>query len=277
MDIKKGDSGSWVVDTSDPIHYKVIGSAVATSDGAAHFVGLVDQFSEILESTGNAGPISLVPPFRALVNCANLAFLSSDPRCDDFIDEALSPVVLEQCTKEWYMSGLKSILSVQNHSTSSGKGGHFPEQSNPARRLVVKSLLLEYGIELLDSLLEPSDFISSHRSEFSTPQWQALRVLQDVLLQSRTKEVEHLKRVRVVDKAPRRTSSGLPICKRTVITLKNLTFGTLTDHLFSSFVYICQSTQTRPLGKKPGCSVESRSHPTARTSKRTYVRAYIVS
>lgn len=233
VDIKKGDSGSWVVDTSDTVHCRVIGSAIATSHGAAHFVRITDQFSEISATIANFGPISLISPFRALVNCANLAFLSDDRRADNFIDEALSPDVLKQFTKEWYISGLKSVLSDKKYSAPSEKEViYYTGHSNAARRLAIKSLLLRYGVELLDSLIDPADFITRHGSEFSTPQWQALTSIQDALQRLRTEETERPKRVRVVDPSQSRTSATKRTSKPILISYNNLPFWTSNRLLF---------------------------------------------
>ncbi|KAF7537760.1 hypothetical protein G7054_g3496 [Neopestalotiopsis clavispora] len=186
QNIQKGDSGSWVVDTSDPVHYKVIGTAIATSDGAAHFVRLVDQFYEIGKSLGGRENVDLVPAFRALVSHANLAFL-------------------EQFHSGWFMTGLKSFLGDYGDDGQSGVANE--ERSGPARRSTLKSLLLRYGCELLDSLLDSTDFKKRHARELFTSHWQTFEALEKVLQQARSDELKRLEEIAAIKEQSRKDAA----------------------------------------------------------------------
>lgn len=275
-DIKRGDSGSWIVDTSDPMHYKVLGTTIARSDGEAYFVSMFDQFLGMASSAGRLERMeqsALVPTFRALVNCAHLAFLNNDPKSDRFIDEALSPRVLKQCTQGWYLYGIKNVLGVETHTPESAKGLRHAELTNPARRLIMKSLLLRYGVELLDSLLDPTDFMKRHSSELSTSQWQMFQRLESALLHSR--EVERKRQGRgdaVQEPHTQARNTDLP-CKLFPVSYEDsYCCSALADHSNCFLLYSLTCPRT-----KRGCRSFPRSAAVRTTCERIYIWAFIVS
>ncbi|KAI3327595.1 hypothetical protein HD806DRAFT_483329 [Xylariaceae sp. AK1471] len=162
--LQKGDSGSWVLDTSDPSRYKVLGSAIATSHSAAHFIRLRDQFSEMLGAVNGyllASP-SLTPTFRALVQCAHISFRRNDPSSEWFIEQAFLPRTLEQLRTGWYLPVIQSLLGVQNDLTK-----ELPalKQWSEASINGFKGMLLRYGPALLDNICQ--GWIQLHATELS--------------------------------------------------------------------------------------------------------------
>ncbi|KAF2993645.1 hypothetical protein E8E14_000795 [Neopestalotiopsis sp. 37M] len=214
--IQKGDSGSWVVDTSEPVHYKVIGTTIATSEDEAYFVRIIDQFHEMEKSLGARESAKLAPSFGALINCANLAFLKDDMKSDYLIDEALSPYVLEQFHNGWFLTGLRSFLAEYGNLEQHGEPRE--KYSGLNHRTTLRDLLLHYGCELLDSLLDCTDFKKRHANEMSTAHLQTLETLEKVLLQAKTDELKRRQRTAAVkaqsDNHATHTSSSHMIEKR---------------------------------------------------------------
>ncbi|KAI8629054.1 hypothetical protein F5Y19DRAFT_433818 [Xylariaceae sp. FL1651] len=154
--LQKGDSGSWVLDTSDPLQYKVIGSVIAISDGIAHFVRLQDQFFEMTGDAIGSSRASIAPAFRALVQCAHMAYKRNDFHSADwFIKQALSRRVLEQMHNGWYLPTIKTLLGIIDSDGNLTPGG---KTSPPSIAESLADLLLAYGIELLDATLFDRDF-----------------------------------------------------------------------------------------------------------------------
>ncbi|KAI0199322.1 hypothetical protein F4808DRAFT_432784 [Astrocystis sublimbata] len=143
-DLQKGDSGSWVLKTSDPLHYQALGSVVATSRGSAHFITLYDQFREIQDDFGVTASVSIAPVFRSLVQCA---YTSERP--DYFLDEAFSPQVLQQLNTGWYLPLIKAIGGARSNNANQVSGSN---QWHEGRMRVLKGLFLHYGVALLDNI-----------------------------------------------------------------------------------------------------------------------------
>lgn len=155
-----GDSGLWVLDTSNRLQYKVLGTAVASSDGAAHFVPLFDQFREIAGDSIRDMPVSLPPAFKTLVQCAHNLFKANDPHCDWYLEQALSPQALEQMKNGWYLPAIKALFDE-------GKADTGFTMTWPQMRNAFQSLLLRYGVNLLDSAMAPGNWLSRHKPELS--------------------------------------------------------------------------------------------------------------
>ncbi|KAJ8133419.1 hypothetical protein O1611_g198 [Lasiodiplodia mahajangana] len=170
--LQKGDSGSWVLDTSDPLQYKVVGSAIAMSDGAAHFVRLQDQFFEMIGDTMNSSQVSLTPVFRSLAQCANMAYgLGDFLSADWFIEQALSRRALEQMHNGWYLPTIKAILGIINSD------GNTTSRENAPPRPIAESLgniLLRYGGEILDTTVLSREWLVRHDSELQGGEKQIL-------------------------------------------------------------------------------------------------------
>ncbi|KAK6071608.1 hypothetical protein SCUP515_07805 [Seiridium cupressi] len=181
MDIRRGDSGSWVLDISDPEQFRVLGSAVATSPGSAHFVRLADQFQQISELTEGKVQPSLASSFRALVNCANLAFRNHDDKSDYYVEEALSPQTLLQMYNGWYLRGLKQFLEVGNDIEKRSKDSPNARQTKHAIVNIVKSLVLRYGTSFLDGLLDPEAWLRQYGGELLPSQKQVYGQLNRIL------------------------------------------------------------------------------------------------
>ncbi|KAI0486532.1 major facilitator superfamily domain-containing protein [Xylaria cf. heliscus] len=139
-DLQKGDSGSWVLDTSDPLQYQVLGPVIAASHGAAHFIPLPKQFHERM---------ALAPAFPTLVHCAHVASCSNDPISNVLINEAFTPRTLQQLRTGWYLPVIKTIIGVYNSRTT-----ELPtfDPWSQVRIESLKALFLRYGTELLDNI-----------------------------------------------------------------------------------------------------------------------------
>jgi hypothetical protein len=172
--LQKGDSGSWVLDTSDPSRYKVLGSTIAASNSAAYFVQLRDHFSEMLGDVNNDPQASLTPTFRALAQCAHISFRRNDPSSEWFIDQAFLPRTLEQLRTGWYLPAIQGLLGVRHDQSK-----ELPtlEQWSKPNIDAFKGLLLRYGAALLDSLPWGSDFIQQHGNELSQTEKRVVREL----------------------------------------------------------------------------------------------------
>ncbi|KAK9418029.1 putative Major facilitator superfamily (MFS) profile domain-containing protein [Seiridium unicorne] len=181
MDIRRGDSGSWVLDISDPEQFRVLGSAVATSPGSAYFVRLADQFQQISELTEGKVQLSLASSFRALVNCANLAFRNHDDKSDYYVEEALSPQTLVQMYNGWYLRGLKEFLEAGNDIEKRSKDSPNTRQTKHAIVNIVKSLVLRYGTSFLDGLLDPEAWLRQYGGELLPSQKQVYGQLNRIL------------------------------------------------------------------------------------------------
>ncbi|KAH9885365.1 hypothetical protein F4778DRAFT_511039 [Xylariomycetidae sp. FL2044] len=154
--LRKGDSGSWVIDTSSPLRYKIIGSAIASSEGAAHFIRLSDQICDMAEAGKicHLKDVSFPRVFRTLVQCAHLAHNRGDPSSAWFIDQALSPNALEQLRREWYMPAIKQII----HSKAKGVDAIT----------ALRGLLLRYGPAILDQLPSGEEWLRDHAHELGS-------------------------------------------------------------------------------------------------------------
>ncbi|KAI1116282.1 hypothetical protein F5Y14DRAFT_439998 [Nemania sp. NC0429] len=161
--LRKGDSGAWVVDTSDPLRYKVLGSVIATSHGAAHFVSLKDQFHEMSLNSRHSLKASLAPVFRTLIQCAHIAFKQGDPSAEWFISEALSPQALEQMHRFWCLPAIK--VFVNGVPNTEAKADSETKQLQQANVNALKRLLLRYGVNLLDNLPNEQHWLEVHYSE----------------------------------------------------------------------------------------------------------------
>ncbi|KAI0414766.1 hypothetical protein F5X98DRAFT_348494 [Xylaria grammica] len=147
--LHKGDSGSWVLDTSDSSQYRVLGSVIATSHGVAHFVPLLDLFKDILNYFWGDSSITLAPVFLSLARRAHLAFGRNDPSSEALIDEAFSPQVLRQLCTGWYLPAIKGIVGV--HDSRTTKLPPF-DPWNELNIKILKTLFLRYGVALLDNI-----------------------------------------------------------------------------------------------------------------------------
>ncbi|KAI0106399.1 hypothetical protein GGR51DRAFT_559814 [Nemania sp. FL0031] len=169
---RKGDSGSWVLDTSDPLQYKVIGSAIAISDGAVHFVRIRDQFFDMIGNAVDGTRVSLAPVFQCLVQCAHTASRWEDfHQADWFIEQALSRRALEQMHNGWYLPTIKAILGIIDDD------GNIVSRENPFPWPVVESLsslLLRYGAEILDAAILRSEWLDKHNWELQSGEKQVL-------------------------------------------------------------------------------------------------------
>ncbi|KAI1125910.1 hypothetical protein F5Y10DRAFT_294290 [Nemania abortiva] len=147
--LRKGDSGSWVLDTSDPLQYKVIGSVIATSDRAAHFVSIQDQFLEMVGDATKSSRASLAPVFWSLVQCAQMAYKRDDFKSGNwFIDQALSGRALEQMHSGWYLPTIKALLGIIDDDSNI-----TPRVNTDPQPIVknLRALLRRYGVEILDA------------------------------------------------------------------------------------------------------------------------------
>lgn len=237
------------------MHYKVIGATIATSEDEAYFVRIIDQFQEMEKSLSARESANLASTFGALINCANLAFLKGDVKSDYLIDEALSPYVLEQLHNGWFLAGLKSFLAEYGNLEQHGE----PREKNSGlnHRTALRDLLLRYGCELLDSLLDCTDFKKRHANELSTAHLQTLETLEKVLLQARTDELERRQRTAAVkaqsDKHATHTS-----CKMAIICFDQIPGLSLTDSHSAS--HITEKRQTAPADPGHGGSHERSEH-----------------
>jgi hypothetical protein len=170
-ELKLGDSGSWVLDTSEPTRYKVLGSVVATSTGAAHFISFHDQAEQIVQILPGRPNVSLISSFRALVNCAYLAQRRNYADSQWFADEMLSPHALRQLSNGWYLPAIKVLVGVEASEHDDGR-------ANTSQRDVLKGLLLRYGTTFLDSLVHPYQWLEEHRGELN---WSEEEVYQTLM------------------------------------------------------------------------------------------------
>ncbi|GAW22636.1 hypothetical protein ANO14919_121780 [Xylariales sp. No.14919] len=149
QDLLKGDSGSWVLDTSDSSQYRVLGSVIAASNGSAHFVTLLDQFYDIANDFRGDSPPTLAPVFQTLAHRAHLAFGRHDTSSEALIDEAFSPQVLRQLCTGWYLPAIKGIVGVHDGGTTELLAFDPWDERNIK---TLKTLFLRYGAALLDNI-----------------------------------------------------------------------------------------------------------------------------
>ncbi|KAK4033887.1 hypothetical protein C8A01DRAFT_39656 [Parachaetomium inaequale] len=181
QELKLGDSGSWVLDTSDPMQFKVLGSLVAASDGEAHFIPLHTQFAQIGQKAARAPEVSLAASFRALVNCAHLAGLKGDRDGAWFAEEMTSPHVLRQLSNGWYLPAFKSLLGVKDSGSEEKAKAEDDFALDAAHKDALKALLVRYGVSLIDGLLYPHRWIEAHRLELRVTEQRAYYILQEVV------------------------------------------------------------------------------------------------
>jgi hypothetical protein len=75
LELRKGDSGSWVVDAETN---NILGYVVAISAGSAYLIPLMDLFEQILQDCKPGTPISVPSPFRLLTRLARYHFALED-------------------------------------------------------------------------------------------------------------------------------------------------------------------------------------------------------
>lgn len=190
--LQKGDSGTWVLDTSNPLRYKVLGATVAISDGAAYFIRLFDQFHEITGTSNKESPIMLPSSFRTLVHCAHVSFKANYPSCEWFLDQALSPRVLAQMCNVWYLPAIETLLGVGNDDNRP-KLSMKPPQTPILRPL--QGLLLRYGVDLLDNIINGEEWLKNHILELSSLEIRALKELFNAASPLRERELDRQERI----------------------------------------------------------------------------------
>lgn len=172
--VQKGDSGSWVINTSNAQRYTAIGSIIATSPGNAHFVRLSQQFDQIQQSLCTARPPLILSTFRALINCAHLAYQDGNNHmATSYLDEAFTPRALGQLTNGWYLPVMKYWRKI-----------------GPLR-----NLLLRYGASLLDDLITPFEWLTRHEFELTSQETEIYKNL--VVELDPFREVEMMRRARL--------------------------------------------------------------------------------
>ncbi|KAK9779606.1 hypothetical protein AB5N19_12709 [Seiridium cardinale] len=145
--------------------------------------------SQILSSSGYLVQPSLASSFRALVNCANLAFRNHDDKSDYYVEEALSPQTLVQMYNGWYLRGLKEFLEVGNNIEKRSKDSPNTRQTKHAMVNIVKSLVLRYGTSFLNGLLDPEAWLRQYGSELLPSQKQVYGQLNRILQPWREEEM----------------------------------------------------------------------------------------
>ncbi|RWA11837.1 hypothetical protein EKO27_g3286 [Xylaria grammica] len=257
--LQKGDSGSWVLDTSDSSQYRVLGSVIATSHGAAHFVPLLDLFNDILNDFGGDSSMTLAPVFQTLARRAHLAFGRNDPSSEALIDEAFSPQVLRQLCTGWYLPAIKGIVGVHDSRTT-----ELPafDPWNELNIKTLKTLFLRYGVALLDNIHD-EPWIRKCGNELDEPK---SRVLKEFVTIARP-----LFKTRFGDGA---TTTAIDEARRDVTSLEALepkrkTFGSrvsIKPTRVSSITYSKISairTPTKPVLRSQLRSEVPNPHPTA--------------
>lgn len=188
---QKGGSGSWVLDTSNPLRYTAVGATIAASSGAVHFVRLSDQFHEINGVLDGRSHISLPSTFRTLVQCAHLSFKANNPSSYWFLDQALSPHALQQMSNGWYLPAIKSMLGVENGDTMSEESTKLPDIH---ALHACRGLLLRYGAYLLDNIIHGEEWLSFHSYQLSSSEIDVLRGLFAIARPFRESEMYHRKK-----------------------------------------------------------------------------------
>jgi hypothetical protein len=100
-ELRKGDSGSWVIDAN--IH-NILGYVVAISAGSAYLIPLTDLFEQIIHVLKPEGPIRLPSPFRLLSSLARYHFAlepaGHKPLSNYYASEVLRPEALNSPSSE---------------------------------------------------------------------------------------------------------------------------------------------------------------------------------
>jgi hypothetical protein len=114
VELQKGDSGSWVIDTACN---NIIGCVIAISDGSVYLIPLRELFAQINNALKPNEPIRIPSPFRMLASLARNHF-ATDPEgnkelSEHYASEALSPEVLNMRTFDQAMQLLRTALQTQ--------------------------------------------------------------------------------------------------------------------------------------------------------------------
>ncbi|KAK3323340.1 hypothetical protein B0T19DRAFT_201763 [Cercophora scortea] len=147
IDLAQGDSGSWVLDITDPEDFTAVGHVVACSPGRAHVSLMSTEFEKVNLTTLGSDRVRLASPFEALLDYArSLTENGEGDRAKILVDEALSPKFLSKAA-----SGSDLALTVQRF---------FAE--------VEDSPWLEVERELLEEVLTQYSDIASYLVDTST-------------------------------------------------------------------------------------------------------------
>jgi hypothetical protein len=111
LELRKGDSGSWVVEAET---HNVLGYVVAISVGSAYLIPLNDLFEQIRQDCKPGTLINAPSPFRLLTRLAQYHFAvkpSGKSLADYYASEALSLEVLKSLPCDQVMRLLASAIT----------------------------------------------------------------------------------------------------------------------------------------------------------------------
>jgi hypothetical protein len=112
LELQKGDSGSWVVDTSTN---NILGYVVAISAGSLYLIPLTELFKQILQGRDPDTAICIPSAFKVLLKLARYHYAvephGEKPLSEYYSSEALSPQVLKSTSSDQTILLLSSAIA----------------------------------------------------------------------------------------------------------------------------------------------------------------------